>query len=383
MKAFLTFIPLLLANTAYADYYKCSTGKNTDTKSGKCWLYRGVSQGITEITKEITEEIDKEVDKEVDEEVDKEVDEEVDEKVDEEAKKVDERFYYCGICYEEMHPPTPTSRHAYDRRCHECHVVLGINGFVTIIPTLQDAWVAMLFVEEGAMPFVEEGAMPFVEEGAMPFVEEGAMPFVEEGAMPFEEEEKKETYHLGLGKLPKTPTFRAILQRIREFLPWGLGQSHRYEELSEDVESCLPLPVPRGLGQGCQFLQQHQGYYFHSSSLTSSLFNMVATNAVNKTSLHPTGIQPQREHTEIEEELHERAHIDYDRVAIIANPSVAALYEDALVFETGSAITASGALSAYSGAKTGRSPSDKRVVQEPSSEKDVWWGPVNKPMTQD
>lgn len=67
----------------------------------------------------------------------------------------------------------------------------------------------------------------------------------------------------------------------------------------------------------------------------------------------------------------------------IANPSVAALYEDALVFETGSAITASGALSAYSGAKTGRSPSDKRVVQEPSSEKDVWWGPVNKPMTQD
>ncbi|KAE9965168.1 hypothetical protein EG328_009920 [Venturia inaequalis] len=110
---------------------------------------------------------------------------------------------------------------------------------------------------------------------------------------------------------------------------------------------------------------------------------MVATNAVNKTSLHPTGIQPQREHTEIEEELHERAHIDYDRVAIIANPSVAALYEDALVFETGSAITASGALSAYSGAKTGRSPSDKRVVQEPSSEKDVWWGPVNKPMTQD
>ncbi|KAE9974020.1 hypothetical protein EG327_008917 [Venturia inaequalis] len=162
-----------------------------------------------------------------------------------------QRFYYCGICYEEMHPPTPTSRHAYDRRCHECHVVLGINGFVTIIPTLQDAWVAMLFVEEGAMPFVEEGAMPFVEEGAMPFVEEGAMPFVEEGAMPFEEEEKKETYHLGLGKLPKTPTFRAILQRIREFLPWGLGQSHRYEELSEDVESCLPLPVPRGLGQGC------------------------------------------------------------------------------------------------------------------------------------
>lgn len=67
----------------------------------------------------------------------------------------------------------------------------------------------------------------------------------------------------------------------------------------------------------------------------------------------------------------------------IANPSVAALYEDALVYETGTAITSSGALTAYSGNKTGRSPSDKRVVKEESSEKDVWWGPVNKPMTPD
>ena len=64
----------------------------------------------------------------------------------------------------------------------------------------------------------------------------------------------------------------------------------------------------------------------------------------------------------------------------IANPSVAALYEDALVYESGSAITSSGALSAYSGAKTGRSPSDKRIVKEEGSERDVWWGPVNKPM---
>ncbi|KAJ9667379.1 poly(A)-specific ribonuclease [Coniosporium apollinis] len=107
---------------------------------------------------------------------------------------------------------------------------------------------------------------------------------------------------------------------------------------------------------------------------------MVA-HSVNKTALHPGGVQPQREHTEIEEELHTRAHIDYDRVAIIANPSVAALYEDALVYETGSAITSTGALSAYSGAKTGRSPSDKRIVKEEGSEKDIWWGPVNKPMT--
>lgn len=65
----------------------------------------------------------------------------------------------------------------------------------------------------------------------------------------------------------------------------------------------------------------------------------------------------------------------------IANPSVPALYEDALVYETGSAITSSGALTAYSGAKTGRSPLDKRIVKEDSSSKDIWWGPVNKPMS--
>ena len=91
--------------------------------------------------------------------------------------------------------------------------------------------------------------------------------------------------------------------------------------------------------------------------------------------------RPSREHTELEEELHETAHIDYDRVAIVANPSVSALYEDALVYETGSAMTATGALTAYSGSKTGRSPLDKRVVKEASSEKDVWWGPVNKAMS--
>lgn len=94
---------------------------------------------------------------------------------------------------------------------------------------------------------------------------------------------------------------------------------------------------------------------------------------VNKTSLHPGGVQPHRPHSELEEELHTTAHIDYDRVSIIANPSVAALYEDALVYETGTAITSSGALTAYSGTKTGRSPLDKRIVQEPGSEKDVWY----------
>ncbi|KAJ0147820.1 Phosphoenolpyruvate carboxykinase [ATP] [Colletotrichum tanaceti] len=98
---------------------------------------------------------------------------------------------------------------------------------------------------------------------------------------------------------------------------------------------------------------------------------VIASN-VNKTPLHPSGVAPHHEHTELEEELHETAHIDYDRVAIIPNASVPALYEDALVYETGSAITSSGALTAYSGKKTGRSPLDKRIVEEDSSKNDIW-----------
>ena len=53
------------------------------------------------------------------------------------------------------------------------------------------------------------------------------------------------------------------------------------------------------------------------------------------------------------------------------------LYEHAIRHEKGASIAENGALVAYSGAKTGRSPKDKRVVRHPASEQDVWWGPVN------
>ncbi|RIB29487.1 phosphoenolpyruvate carboxykinase [ATP] [Gigaspora rosea] len=85
-------------------------------------------------------------------------------------------------------------------------------------------------------------------------------------------------------------------------------------------------------------------------------------------------MSPQRR---VEEELHETAHIDYSRVSIRWNPSVAQLYEDALKYEEGSAISSTGALVTASGSKTGRSPKDKRIVDEPGSSKDIWWGPVN------
>ncbi|KAK9369727.1 ATP-utilizing phosphoenolpyruvate carboxykinase [Lipomyces kononenkoae] len=98
--------------------------------------------------------------------------------------------------------------------------------------------------------------------------------------------------------------------------------------------------------------------------------------AVNKTNLYPNGVKPNHP-TQVENQLLEVAHIDYNLLTIQHNPSVAALYEDALVYESGSAISSSGALVASSGLKTGRSPKDKRLVDEPTSTNDVWWGPVN------
>ena len=62
------------------------------------------------------------------------------------------------------------------------------------------------------------------------------------------------------------------------------------------------------------------------------------------------------------------------------NPAPAMLYEDAMRLDPRARIASAGALAAYSGAKTGRSPKDKRIVREAASEKDIWWGPVNFPL---
>jgi phosphoenolpyruvate carboxykinase (ATP) len=65
---------------------------------------------------------------------------------------------------------------------------------------------------------------------------------------------------------------------------------------------------------------------------------------------------------------------------VLANLSAAALYEEAIRYDHGTCISSTGALVAYSGDKTGRSPKDKRIVRRPASEKDIWWGPVNFPL---
>ncbi|CRK29519.1 hypothetical protein BN1708_004979, partial [Verticillium longisporum] len=180
--------------------------------------------------------------------------------------------------------------------------------------------------------------------------------------------------------------------------PGGVAPHQEHTELEEELHETAHIDYDRVAivpNASVPALYEDALVYETGSAITSSgaltaysgkktgrspLDKLVYSN-VNKTPLHPGGVAPHQEHTELEEELHETAHIDYDRVAIVPNASVPALYEDALVYETGSAITSSGALTAYSGKKTGRSPLDKRIVEEPSSKDDIWWGPVNKPMT--
>ena len=72
----------------------------------------------------------------------------------------------------------------------------------------------------------------------------------------------------------------------------------------------------------------------------------------------------------------DRDGIQTDRVRW--NLSAAALYEAAVCRQEG-VIAAEGPLACRTGQHTGRSANDKFVIKEPSSEKHVWWGKVNRP----
>jgi phosphoenolpyruvate carboxykinase (ATP) len=65
-----------------------------------------------------------------------------------------------------------------------------------------------------------------------------------------------------------------------------------------------------------------------------------------------------------------------------ANRSSAELYEDAVRAGEG-VIAAAGPLVVRTGAHTGRSPQDKFIVAEPSSFGRIWWGEVNRPISEE
>ncbi|MGY0399427.1 MAG: phosphoenolpyruvate carboxykinase (ATP) [Ostreibacterium sp.] len=73
------------------------------------------------------------------------------------------------------------------------------------------------------------------------------------------------------------------------------------------------------------------------------------------------------------------AQYNISTIAVLHNPSPARLYQEAMLHEEGSVIADSGALIAFSGEKTGRSPKDKRIVEHPASKENIWWGDINIP----
>merc|ERR1711988_1409389 len=73
--------------------------------------------------------------------------------------------------------------------------------------------------------------------------------------------------------------------------------------------------------------------------------------------------------------------LSLDVEEIYYNSPAGVLYQQALEHEPGSAIVSSGALAVKSGKKMGRSPLDKRVVEEDESVNDIWWGKVNVKLT--
>jgi len=76
----------------------------------------------------------------------------------------------------------------------------------------------------------------------------------------------------------------------------------------------------------------------------------------------------------VREMFHEMGDVGLKPVVVYHNLSVAEYYEHALKYEKSTHITSTGALATLSGAKTGRSPRDKRVVKNPASYDDLWWG---------
>ena len=65
---------------------------------------------------------------------------------------------------------------------------------------------------------------------------------------------------------------------------------------------------------------------------------------------------------------------------VIFNLSIPELYEQAITRGEGH-IVQGGSLVAYTGEHTGRSPKDRFIVKEPSTESTVHWGPVNQPIS--
>lgn len=65
-------------------------------------------------------------------------------------------------------------------------------------------------------------------------------------------------------------------------------------------------------------------------------------------------------------------HFQLDRSDVVFNPSIETLIEDCLAHDQ-CRLASNGAVVAYTGKYTGRTPKDKHTVREPGSEANIWW----------
>ena len=75
------------------------------------------------------------------------------------------------------------------------------------------------------------------------------------------------------------------------------------------------------------------------------------------------------------------SHLGLESKNILRNPAPSRLYMDAIRHDPSTSLSAFGALIAYSGEKTGRSPGDKRITENSSSKENIWWGDINIPIS--
>ncbi|KAF9580844.1 hypothetical protein BGW38_002350, partial [Lunasporangiospora selenospora] len=143
--------------------------------------------------------------------------------------------------------------------------------------------------------------------------------------------------------------------------------------------------VPAGVVENPKLAQL--GQLGQASTSTTSVHTTSSSHSQSSSShvhhQHPAPHHPVQSHPGIHykayhpdpEAMYHDTGIDYNHVLMNRNASAAKLYEDALRYETGTIISSAGALVTSSGKKTGRSPKDKRIVDEPSTNEDIWWGP--------
>ena len=82
--------------------------------------------------------------------------------------------------------------------------------------------------------------------------------------------------------------------------------------------------------------------------------------------------------------FHEQSDNNYNinkNVNIYYNLNYTEIYRHEL--DEGEIVASNGAVSINTGKFTGRSPQDKYIVKQLPSEREIWWGPINRPMTPD